>query len=518
MPDGVSVVIPSMHAHRLRLLAATLASLRGCRGIGQIIIAEMGSIPHAAGLARDHGADHVFTHMSGAFDRSRMLNAGAALARGREILWSDGDFLFEPEFVVRAQQEMRASGADYFYPHSMMHYLSERDTHEILAGRLSPGDSHPVRSMAPRTGNPGGMGMVSAEFLHRHGGMIDGFRGWGCEDHAWLRKVALLGKVDVSHDPAQRTWHLFHPDSGSHSEQALREAARRNPHYAANALLMSRISAIHDSAEFLRQFPKPVHLPAPWPATARIVLVVASPRRDARMATRAADWAERLRRIYATDISVVLADPACPDAMTRGIVADAVIGLSDDSAGCHALMAALGQRLTLLVADVPRPAALPSPPHLAPMISARTPAQIEAWRKRGLHVWHLPWDEGDVPDQMVVPPIAAPLSNLLGAARLWKIRIELDRAEIPPPALDRPRFWYVGLHDAHHCEIARQDVGGAELFQLVTGEAKPIVIERAVTSPLPPATWTVWPTDRQGRWLDKLTRPANAEDLGHRWA
>ena len=263
MGDGVSIVIPSANRHRLDLLAATLASLRRCGGVEQIIVSELGASPCALEVAREHDAEHLFSHAEGPFDRSRALNAGSALARGREIFWCDGDFVFEPGFVARAQREMRARGADYFYPHSRMDYLDEAGSRAVMAGSLHPRDALSLRTMAPMTGNPGGMGMVRAEFVRRYGGMVDGFRGWGCEDHAWLRKATLLGKVAVSHDPGQRTWHLYHPDSGSHSERALLDAARRNPHYHRNALLMNQINMIASGEEFLHHFPPPAHFPLP---------------------------------------------------------------------------------------------------------------------------------------------------------------------------------------------------------------------------------------------------------------
>ena len=371
--------------------------------------------------------------------------------------------------------------------------------------------------MAPMTGNPGGMGMVRAEFVRRYGGMVDGFRGWGCEDHAWLRKATLLGKVAVSHDPGQRTWHLYHPDSGSHSERALLDAARRNPHYHRNALLMNQINMIASGEEFLRHFPPPAHFPLPWAANAKLAFVAAAASAEAPAGARAAEWAWRLRRIYGFEAQLVFADPCRPDEAVRELSFDAAVGFAEDAAGCHALIAALGERLTLLAADVPHPGRVPMPAGPAPMILARTAPQAAAWRKRGLPVWHCPWKDGDEAGSDAAPPITGPLSYLLGAKRLWKIRIELDRAALPPSALDRPRFWYVGLHDAAAAEIARQDLGGVELMRAIADDSRAIVIERAAASPLPPATWTVWPTDRYGRWLEKLSGPAQAEDLGRSW-
>lgn len=516
MNDGVCIVIPSANRHRLHLLAATLAGMRKCEGIEQIIVTEMGTTPHAFELAQAHGAEHIFTHSGGLFDRSRMMNAGAALARSREILWCDGDFLFDPHFIVQAQREMRECGADYFYPHSRMDYLGEGDTSDVLAGVRHPRMCQPLRMMAPMTGNPGGMGMVSARFIKRHGGMLDGFRGWGCEDHAWLRKATLLGKVDVSHDPGQRVWHLFHPDSGSHSEQALRVAIRRNPHYAANAILMDRINAIGSGEAFLQQFPKPARLPSPWPAHARLIFVTAASDRRAPAAARAHEWGRRLERVYGLVPRQVLADPSAPDPMVAALHGEAIVGFADDPAGCHALMAALGSRLTLLVSDVARPGNVTIPFQPASMVFARTTAQRDLWAARN-PVWHVTWQADGTGHENLAPPLVPPLSYLLGATRRWKIRIELDRQLLSPCALDRPRFWYVGLHDAEAIEVMREDMGGAELRRALSDSRGPIVIERAAICPTPPATWTIWPTDRHGRWLEKLSGQAVAEDLGRSW-
>ncbi len=516
MAGGVSIVIPSANRHRLHLLSATLAGMRRCDAVEQIVIAEMGSAPHALDLARRYGADYVFTSDGGAFNRSRMMNAGAALARGAEILWCDGDFLFEPSFLLRAQREMRDGGADYFFPHSLIDYLDEQNTQEVLAGRRHPRECGSLRRLAPITGNPGGMGMVRADFLQRHGGMIEGFRGWGFEDHGWLHKARLLGKVCVSHAPEQRVWHLFHADSGSHSERALREAARRNAHYAANAQLMERIAAIRSPEAFARHFPAPKHLSRPWAPHARIVFIAAAQDWNAASARRARGWAQGLERFYGLAVPVGRADPRAPDAAVAMPDADAVVGFADDPVACHALMSALGARLTLLVSDAAQPGDIPLTARPVPMILARRPEQRDAWAARAT-AWHLPWQADTGPADHPPAPLVGALSILLGATRRWKIRIELDRAALPPAALDRPRFWYVGLHDADAVELMRQDLCGAELKFALADPSRPVTIERTANSPLPPATWTVWPTDCHGRWLDKLSGPAAAEDLGLVW-
>lgn len=88
--------------------------------------------------------------------------------------------------------------------------------------------------------------------------------------------------------------------------------------------------------------------------------------------------------------------------------------------------------------------------------------------------------------------------------RHWTVRLALDQQALPPAARDDPQFWYVGFHDAEGVEIARNDATRAEMRAVLgTGEG-PIVLERRFTSSRAPARWTVWPTDRQGRWLDKI--------------
>jgi hypothetical protein len=509
MGDGVSIVIPSAGGHRLGLLGATLASVRRCAGVEQIIVSESGAAPCALALAREHGADHVFTRLTGPFDRAGTLNAGTVLARGREVLWCDGDYLFEPGFVARAQQEMRACGADYYYPHSRMEYLAETDSREVLAGRRRPSDCQPLRVLMPRDGNPGGMGMVRADFVRRYGGMVEGFRGWGCEDHAWLRKVTLLGRVEVSRDPAQATWHLYHPDSGSHSEGARHQAIRRNRHYAGNERLMRRIAAISTAEEFLMRYPPPTHAAPPWTAPSQLTFVVAAVTAEAPAAVLARDWAQRMGSAYGSEPRVVMANPGKPSLALSGPADEAIAGFADDAAACRGLTAALGNRVSVLVTGAVKPAGTVATGHPMPLILARTPAHVDAWRALGLPVWHRAWEDSEDPRGLAAPPLVQPLSHELGLPRMWRIRIDLDRAALPDTALDRPRFWYVGLHDSDEVEILRRDLRGTELREALTRDRERIVIERAVNAARPPSRWTVWPTDRHGLWLDKLSGPVD---------
>ena len=112
--------------------------------------------------------------------------------------------------------------------------------------------------------------------------------------------------------------------------------------------------------------------------------------------------------------------------------------------------------------------------------------------------------QGDEPP--IAPPIAADLKT-------WRLRIALDRQALPEAAIDQPRFWYVGIHDADDIEIARHDADRQEVNGALAGGGADIVIERQIRSACPPVRWTVWPVDRRGCWTERLSGTVVAEQV-----
>jgi len=106
------------------------------------------------------------------------------------------------------------------------------------------------------------------------------------------------------------------------------------------------------------------------------------------------------------------------------------------------------------------------------------------------------------------PPNPAAPSDWATRLHDWQVRIVLDRAALPRPALADPQFWYVGFHDSGEAEIYREDACGDELHRLVTGGSNEVVIERQFRSSRRPASWTVWPFSQSRGWLDKLVAPS----------
>ena len=320
----VSVVVPHGGAERLRHLATTLATLRQRDAVNEVIVSEMGDAPMAGDLARRWADKYVFTRSSDAFDRARMLNVGSGVAECDLVLWHDNDLLMPGDFIGRAARELHDRRLDYLIPYTSVRYLSEAASLEVMRGARPPWECQHVSELFSSRRVPacsGGAGLVRRNFLLRFGGFVEGFRGWGGEDNAWNRKVALLGRTAATARLDQHAYHLFHPSSAGYPNHA---AHASNPHYAHNVWLLRRVSSIRDAREFLRQFPPPAHRPRPWDEQRRIVLLAGAGRDH----ERAAAIAQALRGTYgaSVDEAPLIAGDGWHD---RAASADALVVLGD---------------------------------------------------------------------------------------------------------------------------------------------------------------------------------------------
>jgi hypothetical protein len=268
--EKISVIIPHGGRERLPLLAATLASLCQAPAVGEVIVVEMGTEPLAAELALRWAARHLFIAHDGAFERARALNAGTAIAEHATVAWHDNDVLHAPAFLARAAAELRGRGLDFLVPYTAVHYLGEADSVLVMRGERAPADAAVVnrlRSAGRGATWIGCIGLVRRELVQRHGGMIEGFRGWGGEDDAWFHKAALCGRIAATTLPDQHLWHLHHRLSGG---VAPGQPGAANPHYAANVERLHAVRAVRNAAELAQRFPvaAPVtgRLTAPAPA------------------------------------------------------------------------------------------------------------------------------------------------------------------------------------------------------------------------------------------------------------
>ena len=266
--EGVSVIIPHGGEERLPYLKATLANLRQCRGVSEIIVLEMSTTPFAIDVARRWADKYVFARHQGSFERARALNMGSSFAEYDLVLWLDNDLIVPLDFISRAAAEFRAGQLDYLVPYSRIGYLSSVDSQAVMRGARNPADCQPVNVLRSQDAS-GGAGLVGRKFLLRYGGLPEGFRGWGGEDNSWIHKASLLGRVARTRFQDQMLYHLFHACSGGYGGAS----HRSHPYYAANLALMNELRTIRDPHELLRRFPSPSHFPCPWDQEKRIVFI-----------------------------------------------------------------------------------------------------------------------------------------------------------------------------------------------------------------------------------------------------
>jgi hypothetical protein len=267
--DLVSIIIPHGKRERLRNLAASLANLRQCRGVGDIIVVEMDQAPSAQDLAHQWADTYVFIQNDGLFNRARALNVGIPFTKHDVVLWLDNDLVIPPEFLVNAVQELRSRQLDCLVPWTSIRYLSEGDSDKVIAGSRRALECSPVHTYTSRQAC-GAAVLIQKAFIVQYGGMCEEFRGWGGEDAAWFHKARLLGHIAVTERQDQHLCHLFHEQSGGYDS---RNHTTKNPHYHNNVALLKTICSITRAEKFLQRFPPPPHFSCPWELEKRIIFV-----------------------------------------------------------------------------------------------------------------------------------------------------------------------------------------------------------------------------------------------------
>jgi hypothetical protein len=263
---GVTVIVPHGGAERLALLQTSLPRLREVRGVARIVLVELDAVPRAAELGRRFADFHVFAPGCAPFHKTRAMNIGLGFVRTTHFLWLDGDMLLPEDFVTDALQECIARGLDCLVPWTEVHYLSEADSQKVALGHCAPGACVPVNRFASSIMVPGSAVLVRTDFVHRHGGMLEQFRGWGCEDTAWYLKVRMLGSIGAPEQGTRILHHLYHSTSGGYSD--FKDLFQR-PEYRRNFTILGLMKSYQTPETFSRRFPPPAYFAAPWTGTKR---------------------------------------------------------------------------------------------------------------------------------------------------------------------------------------------------------------------------------------------------------
>jgi hypothetical protein len=261
LKEGLSVVVCHGGNERLPHLTASLANLRQCAGVNEIIVVDMGVSPFAENDARRWADKYFFVRNEDVFERARTLNVGTALAEYDLVLWIDNDLIMAPDFIGKAVTEMRATQLDYLIPYTRINYLSEPDSEAVLQGTRNPGDCPVMGVYLPLRAVCGGAGIVKRSFVLAYGGMSEDFRGWGGEDDAWWHKATLLGRAAATQRKDQHLYHLFHPNSGASGGTG---QWANNPHYSRNLAVLKEMRSIRDRNTFMKRFPPASKLSCGW--------------------------------------------------------------------------------------------------------------------------------------------------------------------------------------------------------------------------------------------------------------
>ncbi|WP_165490010.1 galactosyltransferase-related protein [Propioniciclava sinopodophylli] len=182
--SSIDLIIPFRAAspQRMRNLLFTVSYYRSHLPQARIILAEENNrttLP--IGTAVD---EHLVVEGDpDLFNKSRLLNAAAALSHARYLVFADADCVPEVATLATLEGTLRSIGNSYLVPHSEVHYLTHRSSLDIIReGRVNDGsvDGLARHQMAVTVG---GLTACAAESFAKIGGYDQQrFLGWGAED------------------------------------------------------------------------------------------------------------------------------------------------------------------------------------------------------------------------------------------------------------------------------------------------------------------------------------------------
>nr|WP_235861570.1 glycosyltransferase [Tersicoccus phoenicis] len=178
---------------------------------GEVIVSDYGSTEHAETQRRleSLGARYVYTDVDGPWSRSRALNAGFAVSRGRVLVSTDADMIFSPEAMAVIGQMSLADP-------TLALLLQCRDLPEHWSDTDVPDDDQPWQvferesRLRPRWGM-GGMMAATREAFARVRGFDERMHTYGGEDIDFANRVKRSGhRLLWIDDPRVRMYHMWH--------------------------------------------------------------------------------------------------------------------------------------------------------------------------------------------------------------------------------------------------------------------------------------------------------------------
>lgn len=207
----VSVIIGHRGEERLPLLQQTLRSFAGQIGVNFecIVIEESLSESINRNLPKWVRYVHLPVGTSEqAYNRSRVFNLGARLAKGELLIFHDNDMMVA-NCYVRDNWVKYQDGYDVLNLKRFIFYLTKKHTDEICTRNTITTHS-PEFVLQNLTG--GGSLAVGKKSFNNIGGFDEGFVGWGGEDVEFWERAQVLKVCNAGHLPIIHLWHTPQPD------------------------------------------------------------------------------------------------------------------------------------------------------------------------------------------------------------------------------------------------------------------------------------------------------------------
>lgn len=180
----------------------------------EVVVADYGSEDNCGyrEALESLGAVYRYVETNGVWSRSRALNAGLAIARGRFLLTTDADMVFTPGSFARIVELLRQHSGSALV--LQCRDLPEGITHEdILGGNLSWGQIADRSKIRPRWGM-GGLMAFDRTAYHELRGLDERMEVYGGEDMDLAKRLAQAGRKWIwVTDPAVNMYHVWHPSS-----------------------------------------------------------------------------------------------------------------------------------------------------------------------------------------------------------------------------------------------------------------------------------------------------------------
>lgn len=207
-----SFVIPHRGTEREAQLHAVIRSISSlpvpveCIVVEQDVEAKLSELPGNARYLHVPGQDG-----SNVWNKCLAMNSGAEIARGRVLVFHDGDILVPTQYGTELARLFGDGSIEVAFPQRFLFYLRQDFTARLLA------DSQPsmLRRAVPeqvRQNWVGGTAAIRRDAFHKIGGYDTRFTGWTGEDREFHDRCQLLQGWFHGFVPFLHLWHV--PQAG----------------------------------------------------------------------------------------------------------------------------------------------------------------------------------------------------------------------------------------------------------------------------------------------------------------